>query len=98
VGGLVLRTGDEKHRVLKKRERFKRNRSMEEKFERERSEKQRDHNQREVFLDRKRFIGKLSLKLERERENKNRKRRRKKTRGITEENRGKTTTNCRLPP
>jgi len=62
-----LRTGDEKYRVLKKRESFKRNRSREENFERERNEKQRDHNQGEVFLDRKRFMGKLSLKPERER-------------------------------
>ena len=63
-----MRTGDEKHRVLKKRESFKRNRSREEKFERERNEKQIDHNQWEVFLDKKRFMRKLSLKPDRERE------------------------------
>jgi hypothetical protein len=50
VGGLVLRTGDEKHRILKKRERFKRNRSREEKFERERGTKNRETTIRGRFF------------------------------------------------
>jgi hypothetical protein len=48
-----------------------------------------------AFFRQKKIYGEVVFET---RENKNRKRRRKKTRGVTKENRGKATANCRLPP